>query len=79
MARDDELDPDKLKRSRGAPRKATLNQLLSLLDGKSLRATAWQELAEENLHIGSSTFYSMKKELEKLGCVLLVAGLYTRK
>jgi RecA-family ATPase len=78
MVRDDELDPENLKQPRGAPRKASLNQLLSLLDDEPLRSTPWQEKAKEDLNIGSSTFYSMKKELEKLGCIFQVAGLYSR-
>jgi hypothetical protein len=79
MVRDEDVDPQRLKQTRGAPRKATLNQVLALLNEKPLRATAWQELASEKLGIGSSTFYSMRKELEKLGCVFQAAGLYTPK
>jgi hypothetical protein len=52
-------------------------RLLSLIDGVWLSKTAWEKLAQEKLNMDSSTFHSMKEELEDVGCVSEFAGLHS--
>jgi hypothetical protein len=75
---DSVLDPNRLKQAGGRPRLATQAQILDLLDEKPLKAVEWQKLAREEFGIASSTFYSIKNELQEHGRVESIGGAFRK-
>src|SRR5262249_8162711 len=72
------LDPTRLKQAGGRPRLATQTEILDLLDEKPLTATEWHKRAKQEFGIAPSTFWNMKKELQELGRVESIAGLFSK-
>lgn len=70
MVPDGNLDPAKLKQAGGRPKKHDQADLLALLGEQQLTTTEWQQAAKRELGMSSSTFYSLKKELQQLGRIL---------
>ena len=75
---DSVLDPIRLKKAGGRPQLATPTQILDLLDEEPLKAVQWQKLASEEFGIASSTFYSIKNELQEHGRVESIGGAFRK-
>jgi len=78
MARDDDLDPDDLKRlpSRGSGTTYSAKEILGVLREKPLKTGDWLAEAHIATGVGRSQFYAIKKRLEKTGRVVEKANLW---
>jgi hypothetical protein len=66
MQRDANLDPGKLKKAPGgAPKRYSADDILEVLGDKSLSASDWQKLCENEIGAKSSSFYALLKELRE--------------
>jgi hypothetical protein len=70
FARDNDIDPAKLKKAAGRAREYTEAQLLDVLGKRSLTTAQWQEQAQEEHGMSTRTFHTLKKALEKSGRIL---------
>lgn len=64
--RDEELDPAKLKKKAGCPKKHTAEKILSILKGSKLTSAEWQKRAELEGGVSKSRFYALLPEAKKL-------------
>lgn len=70
LKRDPDLDPEDLKKPGGRPANYSDDDVLSLLDEKSLSTTDWFKAANTELGISRSNFFRLLKTIESDGHVL---------
>jgi len=70
LTRDESLDPDDLKKPGGRPSSYSDDEMLGLLDEKSLSTTEWFKAANSELGISRTNFFRMLKSIESTGHVL---------
>ena len=78
MVRDDDLDPDDLKRlpSRASGTKYSAKDILGVLREKPLSTGEWCAEAHMATGVERSQFYAIKKRLKKMGKVVEKANLW---
>jgi hypothetical protein len=77
MHRDDELDPNRLKKAMGAPKKVTEQQVLDLLE-RPMRPREYQNLIAQQFDVSLATAERRIKDLERSGRIDKVAGHWER-
>jgi hypothetical protein len=75
MYRDDKLDPTRLKKATGAPKKVTEQQALDLLK-QPMRPREFRDLIVERYLVGPATAERRIKELARAGRIIKVAGYW---
>ena len=77
MHRDNELDPARLKKATGAPKKVTEQQALDLLE-VPMRPAEWQDLIAETFQVGSATAERRINDLRRAGRITKKSGKWER-
>lgn len=62
--RQDDLDPAKLKQAGGRPSEFSADDLIQFLKTAPMTTTEWKRIAREEMGIGSTRFYELRKELQ---------------
>ena len=65
MTRDDNLDPQRLKKPGGRPKLHSTSTIISVLSGQTLSSTEWQKMTNEETGCPKSTFYQILSEVRK--------------